>query len=112
MEKRVEPIRITIGDVKYTLEFNRKSVREAEKAGFRIDLVTEQPMAIAELFYHAFRMHHKNMTQEKADEILFGYLGGIEGMDRKLIERLALLYAEPFKAHEDNSKNVEVSVEY
>lgn len=94
----VKPIIIknTEDGVEYTLEFNRESVKFAEMRGFKIDDLGEYPMTkIPELFFYAFRMHHKNVSREKTDKILFEELGGIpEGM----LERLAELYAQPFEA--------------
>ena len=94
----VKPIIIknTEDGVEYTLEFNRESVVFAEMRGFKIEDLGEYPMTkIPELFFYAFRMHHKNISRDKTDKILFSELGGIpEGM----LERLAELYAQPFNA--------------
>lgn len=80
----------------YTLEFDRDSVRFAEARGFDISDVGKFPMTkIPELFFYAFRMHHKNVSREKTDRILFDYLGGLpDGM----AERLGALYSAPFEA--------------
>ena len=99
--------------VDYTLEFNRESVRFAEARGFSIDDVARYPFTkMPELFFYAFRMHHKNVSREKTDRILFDYLGGMpEGM----AERLGALYGEPFKAltNEDGkAKNSRMTVEF
>ena len=80
--------------------------------GFKIDEVSEYPMTkIPELFFYAFRMHHKNVAREKTDKILFEEMGGVpEG----LIERLAELYTEPFETltvKEEERKNSKWSVE-
>lgn len=96
----------------YTLEFNRESIRFAEGRGFDIGDVGKFPMTkLPELFWYAFRMHHKNVSREKADRILFDYLGGMpEGM----AERLGALYSAPFEAltaDEGKVKNARITVE-
>lgn len=110
----VKPIIITMDDnTQYTLEFNRESIKFAEMRGFNVDDVALYPMTkLPELFFYAFRMHHKNVSREKTDKILFEELGGIpEGM----IERLAELYQAPFEVlsvvSEDERKNSKVKVE-
>lgn len=92
----VKPIIIKSDTEEFTLEFNRESIKFAEMRGFKIDEVSSFPMTkVPELFFYAFRMHHKNISREKTDKLLFEELGGIpEG----LIERLGELYAQPFEA--------------
>lgn len=92
----VKPIKIKSKDEEYTLEFNRESIKFAEARGFKVEDVSNYPMTkLPELFFYAFRMHHKNVAREKTDKILFEELGGIpEG----LLERLAELYMQPFEA--------------
>ena len=115
MNEKINPIVLTnneTGDV-YTLEFNRESVRFAEARGFDIDDVSKYPMSkLPELFYYAFRMHHKSVSRERADRILFDDLGGMpEGM----AERLGALYAAPFEAltnKGEKSKNSKMTVEF
>ena len=116
VNEQVKPIIIHDAEnqVDYTLEFNRESIRFAEQRGFDIDDVSKYPMTkIPELFYYAFRMHHKNVSREKTDRILFDDLGGLpEGA----AERLGALYAAPFEAlsnknDEKKAKNSKVTVE-
>jgi len=99
------------GDV-FTLEFNRESVKFAENRGFNVDDVGRFPMSkIPEFFFYAFRMHHKNVSREKTDKILFDELGGLPD---GFIERLYLLYSAPFDAlvsKEDSRKNSKMTVE-
>lgn len=92
----VKPIIIKSDTEEFTLEFNRESIKFAEMRGFKIDEVSSFPMTkVPELFFYAFRMHHKNISRERTDKLLFEELGGIpEG----LIERLGELYAQPFEA--------------
>lgn len=89
----MKPIILKNKDTEYTLEFNRESVKFAEMRGFKFEEVTDFPMSkIPELFYYAFRMHHKNVARDKTDKIL-DELGGLpEGF----IERLVELYTAPF----------------
>ena len=116
VNEQVKPIIIhdAENEIDYTLEFNRESIRFAESRGFDIDDVGKYPMTkIPELFYYAFRMHHKNVSREKTDRILFEDLGGLpEGA----AERLGALYAAPFEAlsnknDEKKPKNSKVTVE-
>ena len=95
-EENMKPIIIKSNEEEYTLEFSRESVKFAESRGFKFDDVANFPMTkLPELFFYAFRMHHKNIARDKTDKILFEELGGIpDGM----IERLAELYAKPFEA--------------
>lgn len=78
----------------YTLEFNRKTVSEAERDGFRREDAGDMLMTrVPELFYYAFRMHHPNIKRAKTDEILFDDLGGLTDDQ---IERLIDLYSAPY----------------
>ena len=115
VNEQVKPIIIhdAENEIDYTLEFNRESIRFAESRGFDIDDVGKYPMTkIPELFFYAFRMHHKNVSREKADRILFDDLGG---MPDGMAERLGELYAAPHKAlHNDSNKpkNPNLTVEF
>lgn len=115
--ERVKPLILTdneSGD-KYTLEFSRDSVRFAEQRGFSIDDVTRYPMTkVPEFFFYAFRMHHKNISRERTDRILFDDLGGLPD---GALERLINLYSEPFNAfsskdEDGNEKNSRMTVEF
>jgi len=115
VNEQVRPIILhdTETETDYTLEFDRDSVRFAEARGFDIDEVKKFPMTkIPELFYYAFRMHHKNVSREKTDKILFDVLGG---MPPGMSERLGALYAAPFEAlmsdNENTAKNSRMTVE-
>lgn len=115
VNEQVKPIIIRDNEngTEYTLEFNRESVRFAEAHGFDINDVQKYSMTkLPDLFYFAFRMHHKNISREKTDRILFEDLGGMpEGM----AERLGALYGVPFEAlinTGDHAKNSKVTVEF
>lgn len=113
--KAIKPI--TINDDEngqtYTLEFSRESVKFAESRGFDINDVARFPMSkIPELFYYAFRMHHRNLSRQQTDKILFEGLGGVPD---GLMERLGQLYAAPFESlmsDEDTPKNSKMTVEF
>ena len=115
VSERVNPITIRneeTGD-EYTLEFNRETIRFAEQRGFDIADVGKFPMTkLPELFFYAFRMHHRNVSREKTDRILFDDLGG---MPDGMAERLGALYSAPFEAlSNDNgkAKNSKMTVEF
>ena len=115
INEHVKPIIIHDAEngIDYTLEFNRDTIRFAEQRGFDIEEVSKYPMVrMPELFYYAFRMHHKNVSREKTDRILFDDLGG---MPTGMAERLGALYAAPFEALTNNNgeqaKNSKMTVE-
>ena len=114
INESVKPIVLhdTEENMEYTLEFNRESIRFAEGRGFDISDVGKFPMTkLPELFFYAFRMHHRNVSREKTDRILFDYLGG---MPDGMAERLGALYSAPFEAltsNEDSEKNGRITVE-
>lgn len=110
--ERIDPIVIKFEDGEtYTLEFNRKTVSEAEQEGFRREDAGEMLMTrIPELFYYAFRMHHPNMRKAQTDAILFNDLGGLTD---EMIERLVELYGAPYNTLVNESgtpKNAKVTV--
>ena len=116
VNERVKPIilRDTESGTEYTLEFNRESVRYAESRGFKVEDVANYPMSkIPELWFYAFRMHHRNVSREKTDKMIFEDFGGINDLPDGLIERLFQLYNEPFEATktEDERKNSKLTVE-
>lgn len=113
--ERVNPIIIRnqeTGEVQYTLEFDRKSVKWAEQRGFKIGEVTDFPAThIPMLFFYAFRMHHKNITQDQTDAIL-EELGGVT---KAMMSRLAALYNQTMETlindDEGEAKNGKYAVE-
>lgn len=119
VNEKIKPIilRDTESGVEYTLEFNRESIRFAESRGFKVEDVADYPMSkIPELWFYAFRMHHKNVSREKTDKMIFDKdtgFGGINDIPDGVVERLFQLYAEPFEATktEDERKNSKLSVE-
>lgn len=113
-EERVRPIVLkdTENGDSFTLEFNRESVKFAESKGFKAEDIQNAPMTkIPELFYYAFRMHHRAIPRDKTDKILYDDLGGLS---EALIERLVTLYIAPYECliqNEENAKNSKMTVE-
>lgn len=115
MKEKVRPIIISNPETgeKYTLEFNRESVKYAEQQGFNIDDIANGKMmsGVGDLFFYAFRMHHRGIRRDKVDAILFDGMGGIT---EEMMGRLAELYAEPYNAliqDEDGRKNSKWAME-
>jgi len=109
----IKPIIIhdTENNIDYTLEFNRESIKFAEARGFVIGDVDRFPMTkMPELFFYAFRMHHKNVSREKTDRILFDDLGGLS---EEVATRLGELYGVPYEALDNSGtvKNARMTVE-
>lgn len=115
--ERVRPIILHDADDgrDYTLEFDLESVRWAQSRGFDADDVGKFPVIkMEELFYYAFRKHHKNVPKEKTDKILWNKLGGIGNLPDGFVERLMLLYYDPMNAvknAEEAGKNASMTVE-
>jgi len=117
--EKVKPIILhdTEAGVDYTLEFNRETINFAEQRGFKIEDLGNYPMTkIPELWFYAFRMHHKSVSREKTDKFIFdpeiGF-GGISDIPDGVLERLVLLYNQPFEATktEEERKNSRLTVE-
>lgn len=96
-----------IGDFEgreFTLEFNRKTVVKAEKAGLNLQEIDSKPMTmVGIMFWAAFLYHHPWITQEQTDKILDEQFGGVEGLGtiendegENLVAHLGRLYSEPF----------------
>lgn len=89
----------------YTLEYNRRTVVKAEKAGLDINAVESKPMTMVYImWWGAFLMHHPYIKQEQTDKILDDQFGGISGLanvtndkGESLIEHLGKLYSAPFQ---------------
>ena len=90
-----EPLRFKTEDGReFVLEFNRRTVQLAEKAGLSLDDLDKKVMSsIPELFFYAFKMHHAWIKREETDRILFDEFGGLTEDELK---RLVELYTAPF----------------
>lgn len=99
----------------YTLEFNRESVRFAESRGFAIEDVERYPLSKTyDLFYFAFRMHHKNVARDFTDRIIDEEWGGIARIPEAVMGRLGELYGVPFGTlvpDDEEPKNSQMTVE-
>lgn len=112
---RIQPIKLTDNDTNetYELDFSRDSIRFAEQRGFKVDEVTDYPVTkFPEIFFYAFRMHHKNLSRTQTDA-LYEKLGGYTP---KFLERLIMLYNQAALANnivedEDAAKNAHMTVE-
>lgn len=108
--KIVKPIIVTDNEtgMEYTLEFTRDSIVFAERKGFEISDVSRFPMTkVPELWYYAFRAHHKGMPREKTDKLL----ERAGGFNEDLMVRLGELYALPFESLADaDEENPTVTV--
>ena len=110
MAERVKPIIIkdSENNREYTLEFDRDSVRFAESRGFKIEDVDEFVMTkVPEFFWYAFRMHHKSVAMNQAEEIL----RQIGGLDEAIAKRLVALWIQTYDSlGNEETKNPNVTV--
>lgn len=115
MEERVLPIKITDNETgtTYELDFNKDAVALADRRKFDLDDVQKFPgTKIPELFYYSFRMHHRNITETQANDIL-AKLGGVSG---EMLARLMQLFDQArlsnnIQSEEDLAKNSRMTVE-
>lgn len=117
IKERVESVFLTDVETgkKYELDFNRDTIRFAEAKEFVLEDVTKYIMTgVSDLFYYAFRMHHRNVSRAETDALL-EKMGGMSG---KLLERLIALYDQARTANviksdddEEDAKNAKVTVE-
>ena len=102
----VKPIVITDTESgeKYTLEFDKESIKFAERNGFNLDDLGRFPVTkIEELFWYAFRKNHKRVDRIKAEKLLKG-IG--RPLPEDFVERLALLYANRLEAFTESEEEV------
>ena len=94
MEERINPIKITDKDTgeTYELDFNRESVKFMANQGFVMDDNVIDLIAAKgeELWYYAFRAHHKRLSKNQTDK-LYEKMGGLSP---KIIKRLMDLYQQ------------------
>ena len=115
VDERIPAIELNDGNtgMTYTLDFNRDTVAFAEARGFEVDNVLKYPVTnFPELFFYAFRMHHKNVARAKTDALLDA-LGGVTDAPDGLFARLGELYSEGFNTLTDKSaENPTVTVSF
>ena len=103
VKKKVDPIVLTDKETekKYTLDFCRESVVFAEKQGFNIGKIEsgEVLSTLYDLWFYAFRMHHRFVQREQADSLLDKLLqGGGKKLSKAVLVRLCELYKQPYEA--------------
>jgi len=92
----LRPILITDNETgeKYVLEFNAESVAFAEERKFQIGDVDDYPVTgVRDLFYYAFRMHHKMLPKDK----ILNIYELTKPLPRGVIKRLVDFYLRPMK---------------
>lgn len=83
----------------YTLEFNRRIVRQMEADGFRID--ANMPVTlILDLFKGAFKMHHRKLPAETIED-----MWDAQRDKDKLLSALVSMYSEPVAALMDEPED-------
>ena len=102
-------IRDTENKREYTLEFDRDTIRFAEGRGFQLGQAGDFPMTkVPEFFWYAFRMHHKNVALNQAEEIL----RQIGGMSEQVAKRLIDLWTWTYDSlGNEETKNPNMTVE-
>ena len=109
--ERVKPIIIKDKKNKreYTLEFDRDSIRFAESRGFKLEEVDEYVMTkVPEFFWYSFRMHHKSVALNQAEEIL----KEIGGFNEAIAKRLVELWIQTYDSlGSEETKNPDMTVE-
>lgn len=95
-------IKLNYKGKEYTLEFNRETVRSAERSGFNLTEIADKPVSTIEaLVYASFRMHHPTMSSKKAVEI-YDSLNHKDEFVNKLIELYGSV-VEAFTGSDANS---------
>ena len=116
MEERINPIKFTDKDTNetYELDFNRESVKFMAVQGFVMDDVVDMIATKGEeLWYYAFRAHHRRLSKSQTDK-LYEKMGGLTP---KIIKRLMELYQQALMSNgivqddEELEANPHVAVE-
>lgn len=89
----------------YTLEFSRRTVSDMERAGFRLNDISDKPVTSYPLLIRgAFKCHHRKMKEDEIDKIY----SALRNKDA-FIEKLAEMYADTvnslFDEPEEDEKN-------
>lgn len=117
-ETRIDPLYITINEKneEYTLDFSKESLKYMASQKFTVDdgifdLIADKGL---ELWYYAFRMHHRRLSRQQTDAIL----DTVGGLTPKILERLFLLYNQALMSNsiiqddEELEKNSRVTVKF
>lgn len=84
-------IKLKIDGKEYKLGFSKRTVRQLERNGFKIDDVGDRPTTyFPVLFYGAFLKYQPRMKEDEALSLL-GKIKNMSGLSKTLIE----LYQEP-----------------
>lgn len=110
----IDPIVVKYKGEEYTLDFDRASAEFAQRRGYDDDkLFTQSTIMIPELFYCAFRRHHKRISKAETDKFMAEWFP--DGLPSKVIGRLRELYLDAafggYIATGDDEKNAEVEIE-
>ena len=92
----------------YTLEFNRSSIRQMERQGFKVNESDGMPMStVMNLFAGAFIMHHRTIDPKTIDEIY-------DSIPKKedFLEKLSEMYSDPMLALVSDPEEDEVNVKW
>ena len=122
IENEIKPITITFTDTDqvYVLEFDRNTVKMAERNGFPLTpfnqdkIIDEMDMELIEqLFYYSFQKNNRGIGKAVTDDILYNKLGGVSV---ELLVRLVQLYMLPYSTLIDgdgkNAKNSKVVIDF
>lgn len=122
IENEIKPITLTFTDTnqQYILEFDRNTVKMAERNGFPLTpfnqdkIIEEMDMELIEqLFYYSFQKNNRGIAKSITDDILYNELGGVSV---ELLVRLVELYMLPYMtlitSKEDSAKNSKVVIDF
>lgn len=88
------------GESTYTLEYNKRTVMQAERGGLDVSKVQSAPMdTIYKLFEGAFRKNHPKMDKGKIQEI-FESITDVLDWTEDLVE----LYNDPYNGIEGSAE--------
>ena len=112
MAERVKPIIIKDTDSgnEYTLEFSREAIKFASDRGFSVSDLERYPLTFYDMFFYAFRMHHKNVARNKTDELLDA-MGGLPGVSEEFITRMLELWEQGYESAVPKEENPRIVVE-
>lgn len=100
-------INLTWKGEKYTLEYDRNTIKLLENAGFVLDEFLSKPMNNIELvFSGAFIKNHRNLPQTTIDEIfskVTDKTGLLQALQRMIQDSYESLFDEPEDGDEGNA---------
>lgn len=122
VENEIRPITLKFTDTNqvYVLEFDRSTVKLAERNGFPLNpfnkdkFIDEIDMEkIEELFYYSFQKNNRGISKSITDNILYKEIGGIPvEMLVRLVELFMLPYTTLINADEEGkAKNANLAIE-